>query len=133
MKFGYKKLDSGVTRPIIPVEVKFKDKVVRYFALIDSGADINIFHSEIAELLGIDTKRGEEKFISGITQGEVQKYYIHQVSLIIGGWEYQTKVGFMPTLSKIGHGLLGQNGFFNLFKSVNFDFGKKDIELKNKN
>ena len=133
MKFGYKKLSSGVIRPIIPIEVKFKDKVVRYFALIDSGADLNIFHSEIAELLGLDVTQGEECLVSGITQGEVQKYYVHQVSLIVGGWTYQTKVGFMPTLSKIGHGLLGQNGFFDLFKSVKFEFGKKEIELKDKN
>ncbi|MEK7586333.1 MAG: hypothetical protein AAB453_00500 [Patescibacteria group bacterium] len=40
----------------------------------------------------------------------------------------------MPTLSKIGHGLLGQKGFFDLFKSVKFEFNgsKGEIELKNR-
>jgi hypothetical protein len=39
------------------------------------------------------------------------------------------KVGFMPSLSKNGHGLLGQYGFFDLY-SIKFDLLKGEIELK---
>jgi len=105
------------------------EKSIRYYALIDSGADINIFHGEIADLLGINLKNGERGEVSGITQGETQAYYIHSVTISVGGWKYKTKVAFMPTLSQNGHGLLGQHGFFNLF-TVKFDYSKQDIELK---
>jgi len=39
------------------------------------------------------------------------------------------EVGFMPDLSKSGHGLLGQYGFFNLY-TVKFDLLKGEVELK---
>jgi hypothetical protein len=38
------------------------------------------------------------------------------------------EVGFMPPLSKTGHGLLGQYGFFNLY-TVKFDFPQGQIGL----
>ncbi len=48
MKFSYKKLSGGFLRPIIPIEIKtLQGGPVKYFALIDSGADFCIFHSEI--------------------------------------------------------------------------------------
>lgn len=132
MKFPYKKLPYGVVRPIIPVEVRYKDKSVNYFALVDSGADISLFHEEIGKILGIDIENGKKGYVSGVTQGELQAYYIHEIELNVGGWPFKTLVGFMPTLSKNGHGLLGQKGFFDLFKSINFDYNKKEIEIKNK-
>lgn len=133
MKFSYKKLQGGVIRPIIPVEVRTaKGGPVKYFALVDSGADICIFHGEIAELIGIkDIKTGKKNFVSGITQGESQPYYIHPVTISVGGWPYDINVGFMPTLSKLGYGVLGQKGFFDLF-TIKFDLSKEEIELYEK-
>jgi hypothetical protein len=47
-----------------------------------------------------------------------------------GGWTHpNVRVGFMASLSKNGHGLLGQHGFFALY-SVKFDLRKSEIELK---
>ncbi len=134
MKFNYKKLASGILRPIIPIEVGYKDERTKYFALIDSGADISLFDAEVGESIGIDITSGEKSLIGGITEGESQPYYIHSVKITIGGWEYKTKVGFMPTLSKLGHGLLGQRGFFDLFKGVKFEFDgtRGEIELRRK-
>lgn len=50
MKFGYKTYDHGVLRPVIPVQVIYKDTIVFYEVLIDSGADSNIFSSDIADV-----------------------------------------------------------------------------------
>ena len=129
MKFPYKKLSSGVSRPIIPIEVIYKGKSVKYHALIDSGADINIFHKEIGDILDIDIEKGRHGLVSGVVQTEPQDYFFHSVTIKVGGWEYTTEVAFMPSLSKNGHGLLGQKGFFNLFK-ITFDNKHQDIELK---
>ena len=38
-----------------------KGKEIPYFGLIDSGADINLFHAEIAELLGLKLEAGEKQ------------------------------------------------------------------------
>ena len=37
-------------RPIIPVTLRYGKQEVSYLALIDSGADFNIFHSDIASI-----------------------------------------------------------------------------------
>ena len=132
MKFPYYKFREGVTRPVIEIEVSSNNKTLRYFSLIDSGADMNIFHADVGYALGIDIESGRKGYVAGITQGESQVHYTHQVILSVGGWKYETTVAFMPSLSKNGHGLLGQRDFFNLFKRVSFDFNKKEIELVQK-
>jgi len=129
MKFSYYKLKKGVERPIVPIEVSSGGKSVRYFGLIDSGADINLFHSEISDMLGISLKDGEQGYINGAVEGNSQVYYLHPIKLKIDGKSYDTYAAFMPNLSKNGHGLLGQRTFFSLFKKISFDFDKKEVEL----
>lgn len=129
MKFPYYKFRDGLNRPVIQIEVCCNDKKTPYYTLIDSGADMNLFHSELAEILNIDIEKGVKRNVGGINHGESQVYYVHQVTLCVGGWKYETTVGFMPSLSKNGYGVLGQTDFFNLFKRVSFDFNKKEIEL----
>jgi hypothetical protein len=71
-----------------------------------------------------------KQFAGGIVEDERREYYVHNVTLKIGGWRHENvRVGFMPSLSKHGHGLLGQYGFFDLY-SVKFDLPKGEIELK---
>ena len=131
MKFPYKRLSDGFVRPIVLIEVKYGNKFVKYHALIDSGADFCLFHPQIADVLGININDGQREEVGGITHGEIQSYYKHDVEIVIGGWPYKTQVGFMPTLSRSGFGLLGQNGFFDLFKSIKFEFDK-EVEIERK-
>jgi len=103
---------------------------VPYFALIDSGADMNLVHAELAPLLGIDLEAGERRDIGGIVDGERRPFYLHRVTLHIGDRAHpNVEVGFMPSLSKSGHGLLGQYGFFDLYR-VTFDLPQGEIELQ---
>ncbi len=85
MKFQYTKLPHGIKRPIIRTAVSHKDKMLPYFALIDSGADINLFHAELAPLLGLDLTAGERREVGGVVEGERRAYYVHKISLHVGG------------------------------------------------
>lgn len=129
MKYKYKKLSTGSVRPIIPITIKSHSDEVDYFALIDSGADLCIFPGEIGEFLGLDVTSGRKEMISGVVEGEKREYFLHKVELKVGGWPYEAEVGFMPELSRLGYGLLGQRGFFDQFKSVKFEKPKDTIEL----
>ena len=131
MKFQYKKYGKGVLRPVIPIEISYKDRSVPYEVLVDSGADFCIFDAEIGELLGIVVENGEPQRVSGIT-GVVETYYVHPVTIKVGGWTYSIKAGFLPNIARLGYGIVGQRGFFDLFV-VKFDFGKEEIELKRRN
>lgn len=128
MKFKYKKYASGLLRPVIPIKVIYKSITVPYEVLVDSGADTCIFDAQIAEILKIDLKKGREQKVSGIT-GIVESYYIHPVSIAIGGWKYKIEVGFLPNIGRFGYGVVGQKGFFDIFV-VKFDLKKEEIELK---
>ncbi len=128
MKFRYKKLGAHLLRPVIPIEILSGSEIVRYEALVDSGADCNIVPAEIGDLLGIDVTGGRRSEVGGITGGGMP-YFVHQVSIRVGGWAYVVPVGFMPDMPPFGYGVVGQRGFFDLFK-VTFDYDKTEIELR---
>lgn len=133
MKFRYKKISQKILRPVIPISVSYKNgKSVKYFALLDSGADKCYLAAEIAPLIGIPNyKTGRRDDVSGIN-GKSDAYF-HKVTVYIGGWPYEVEVGFMEksSLTMLGYGVLGHQPFFELF-SVKFDFKKEEIELKEK-
>jgi len=128
MKFRYKKYGPGILRPIIPIEIIYKDRVIPYEVLVDSGSDICIFDAQIGELLDIDITSGEKQEVWGIT-GVGESYYIHSVKIKVGGWTYEIKAGFLSNIASMGYGVVGQKGFFDIF-TVKFDLLKEEIELK---
>ncbi len=130
MKFPYKKYGSGIVRPVIPIEVSYGNQSQSYEVLVDSGADMCIFSAQIGELIGIDIKRGKPFGVAGIT-GSVEEYYVYPVTITVGGWPYRIEVGFLPNLGRLGYGVVGQRGFFDLF-TVKFDYQKGGIELNPK-
>lgn len=127
MKFQYKEYGAGFLRPVIPIKVSSKDRFLEYEVLVDSGADLCIFDAQIGELLGIDIVSGEKQMASGIT-GVAEPYYLHTVDAEVGGWPFRMKVGFLPNIARLGYGVVGQKGFFNIFV-VKFDFLKEEVEL----
>lgn len=138
MKFKYRRIDlcppadffgKFILKPIIPIKVSRGDFVVKYAALIDSGADFCIFDAGIGEYLGLNIKLGIEVEFGGIQNAAPAKAYLHQVNLEIGGIQFKVDIGFSYDISDRGYGIFGQKGFFDLF-SVKFDLQKEDIELK---
>jgi hypothetical protein len=137
LKFPYKKLPANpieshperksILRPVIPICLINGDKKQRYESLIDSGADYCIFHSVIGEIIGLDVKSGPVMKFMG-TGNEPQSAYFHNIIIEIGGWKYHCYVGFSYDIESLPYGILGQNGFFNLF-TIFFDIAKERIEL----
>lgn len=119
------------TRPVIPIEISSprSDKTISYEVLIDSGSDICIFDKQIGELIGFTfgkhNQRGQAR---GIT-GKPEILYQETVGLIIGGWPYTIDAYFMELAEDSRYGVVGQQGFFDLF-IVQFDLAKEEIELK---
>jgi len=129
MKFDYKRYGKTL-RPVIPVTIQQDEMKVGYHVLVDSGADLCIFHEEIGIALGINVRTGEKHEVFGIG-GKASLYYLHQITLIVGGWPYKVEVGFMPDVAGrvMPYGVVGQKGFFDLFV-VKFDLLKEEVELK---
>ena len=94
MKFKYKNYGQGNLRPVIPVEVIYNGNSVSYEVLVDSGADFCIFDAQIGEILSIDVEKGEKFQVAGIT-GKSEPYYVHPITMKVGGWDYKIKSGFI--------------------------------------
>ena len=126
MKFKYKKYSPQILRPVIPIDISYKEKSIRHEVLIDSGADKNILNAEMGEYLGINVKKGRISKVAGIT-GVGEPYYLHSINITLGGYTYRIETGFKYEY-RWSFGLLGQMGFFNLF-IVKFDYRKGEIEI----
>ena len=133
MKFNYKRYGPDVLRPVIEIKVKSNSNVFKYHVLVDSGADMSLFHSEVADALGIDLTKGKKGLVTGVG-GKSSEYFLHKVLVEVGGWEHGMEIGFIPTIGgrSAPYGIVGQKGFFENF-IVKFDLPKEEIELKPKN
>jgi hypothetical protein len=65
-------------------------------ATVDSGADCSIVPAEIGELLGIDIEMGRQSDVGGIAGTELP-FFLHQVTLRVGGCKHEVSVGLMVT------------------------------------
>jgi hypothetical protein len=138
MEFRYKALEISpsksvnrklvVWRPIIPVYLFNNKKIIGYEAIMDSGADFNIFHSEIADILGINYKKGHKRRLFGLSSQKI-KGYEHEVEIKIQGFgKYKTKIIFSNQIPVNSFGVLGNIGFFNHY-NVNFKYNEKLISI----
>ena len=119
MKFRYKNYGHGTLRTVIPIEIKYGDLAIPYEVLVDSGADLCIFHAEIGEALGIDIKKGKPQEVFGIG-GKASMFYLHKITIVVGGWPHEIEAGFMPGVAGnvMQYGVVGQKGFFDLFMEL---------------
>ncbi len=138
LKFKYKKVSLSekiplfgfsILRPIIPVQLLGGGEKINYEVLLDSGADTCVFDGSIGELLGLDVKAGTPMQFGGVQNATAGKAYLHTINLSLGGHRFAIPAIFSYDLSNKGYGILGQKGFFELFK-VNFDYQKEEIEIK---
>lgn len=104
MKFPYQKYQADpnlafpnrkrVLRPVIPVGIYYPDGIFDYAALLDSGADHNIFHSEVGEIIGLNIEEGKPLEFWGVT-GDKQKAYFHEIDITVGGNKQKIYCGFV--------------------------------------
>jgi len=129
--FPSSKRSVEIRRPIIPVTVIYGKRLVQFEALLDSGADYNIFPGDIAIYLGINLKQGSKRNIHGISGNSINGYQ-HQVKLKIADQIYRTSITFSNNLPENALAVLGNIGFFDHF-SVLFDYKEGQVTLWTKN
>ena len=130
MKHRFKYAKFGpYYRPVIQVILRHNGKEFKYLALIDSGADLNIFHANLAHILGIDISKLKTHTFGGIKKGPPANGYLCVLEIGIENIFFDTPVIFSDDISDNGYGILGQQGFFDHFR-IKMDYKGKDIELK---
>ncbi|HWP55089.1 MAG TPA: aspartyl protease family protein [Pyrinomonadaceae bacterium] len=114
-------------RPYLIVRLTHGTKHKDVIALVDSGADLCLFQSDIGKLIGIDVERGSELAFEGVS-GATATAYLHRISLTVRGMSsISLDVGFTDSMA-VGTGLLGQQGFFEQFR-VGFELADQVFEI----
>jgi|SRR5437762_699524 len=114
-------------RPYLIVRLTHGTRHKDVISLVDSGADLCLFHSDIAKLIGIDVETGSELAFQGVS-GARAKAYLHRVDLTVRGMNsMNVDVGFTDSMT-VGTGLLGQQGFFEQFR-INFHLENHVFEV----
>jgi len=101
-------------------------------SVVDSGADYCIFPLEFGERLGIDFKNLQSSPASGFGGGGHCFYHKINVLVVVEnlGLKFECFAGFSDQMDKLGIGLLGRHGFFELFEEVIFDQRNRVFKLK---
>ena len=114
-------------RPYLIVRLLNGDRHKDVISLVDSGADVCLFHSDIGRMLGIEIEAATELAFQGVS-GVREVAYLHRVDLVVRGLSSITlDVGFTNSMA-VGTGLLGQRGFFEQFQ-INFELSQKLFEV----
>lgn len=95
-------------------------------ALIDSGADISIFHSSLAPVLGIELTSGLRQQFIGIA-GRLDGY-LHEVTLKVIGLDEATKMAVAFGELEGVSAILGQTDFFQQYR-ITFERYNELIEI----
>ena len=106
---------TSTLRPYLALNLINSFHSVRCYALIDSGADDSVFPASFAKQLGLDFAQGRHYPFGGAADGNQDAYFFDLDVEVVGITRYSASVGFSAALEKWGHGLLGQNGFFDRF------------------
>ncbi len=113
--------------PIIPVKIGGGGiKLIETEAYVDSGAGFSAFHTAIAELAGIDYKKGGLVYPK-VTAGHIKAHKV-AAELAIGSTKFKCSVLFSKGLMT-RFNLLGLKGVFDNFK-LTFDNKKKKLTFE---
>ena len=116
-----------IYRPLVPIQIGFGKKTSFLFeALVDSGADKNLFPMDIGEQIGINFSKLQPQKAKGIGGSEIKTYF-SLISLKIADHTFETNAYFSK---EIDYPLLGREGFFDLFSKIEFNQKKKKLDLE---
>lgn len=126
LRFSYSYITD---RPTIPLTLRHAHTQIGCFGLVDSGASYNLFHGDLAVVLGIDLTTVPTMNFSGIVPGATVTGYMATVQLGILGAFYETIMYFSFDLSPASPGLLGRVGFFDRF-NIELDSANKHLVIR---
>jgi len=117
INFPYQKNALGEFFPIIELGVFYKKEAIKISTLIDSGATISVFKTQVAQFLKLPIENGKEIYLGGV--GGRIKGYIHNLELEIADKKVIAPVVFSYEYT-VSFNLLGRQGIFDNLK-ITFD------------
>ena len=114
MRYPYREIAKGLVGPIVDIEIWTGGRWVKFDAYIDSGAAYTIFHTDNAEILGLNYRHGRRIMIR-VGDGKLIPVYMHKLPVQFSGQKFTATIGFSESLG-VGFNLLGRISFFDRFR-----------------
>lgn len=118
---------GSTARPVLRVRLQHAEHASRqtpeFLALVDSGADVSLFHSGLARLLGIDLTACETAEVGGL--GGAVFTYTCPVRLVVEGHGFGAVLHFRDAVDP-ALAILGRRDVFDEFK-IGFDQRAKRV------
>ena len=124
--FPYRQNPEGKFFPVVPLRLNFKAQIIDSSALIDSGATISVFRSDVAHDLNLKIENGREIYLGGV--GGRIKGYIHRLNIEIAGKKFLCPVVFSHEYT-VSFNLLGREAVFKQFRII-FEENKELLKLE---
>lgn len=114
-------------RPYVLVSLsKWRRQTLQFPAIVDSGADFNLFPARLLDILGTELQSGQKRYVYGVGDHKVTTF-THRLNMTINDHTFKTQIDF----SNDQHvPLLGREGFFDKFQEITFHQKKKFITLE---
>ncbi len=119
--------------PLVETILQFQNQRLnfKFPSVIDSGADFCVFPAQLGELIGIDIEKGKKLLTYGVGGKDILNFHHVKVIVIMENqpWEFSCFAGFSRKMNHKGVGLLGRQGFFNLFSKIEFLENQRKLVL----
>ena len=125
MRFPYI-LRHGQLYPIIPITLIRNGRAIDTYALLDSGASVSLFQSEMAEALGLELEEGETVELGGIG-GSIPGFQ-HVVTVSVGTVVIDCHIVFSRRYTG-SFNIIGRQDFFRRFL-ITFDEVNEEVILE---
>lgn len=112
-RIGFKYVPiAGRFYPAIPITLIYGARKITTLALVDSGATVSVFRSEVAESLELPWEKGERVVITSANASF--NAYLYSLEAVIGQLAFVLKLGFSDSLTT-SFNILGRETFFETF------------------
>ena len=112
--------------PLVPISLHGPIGSIDVLALVDSGAEQNVFDDELARLVGIRSDTGEPVVVVGVGEQDLPGQLL-AVELQLRRQRWTCPTIFCPELKQ--RAILGQTGLFACF-DVTFRYQRKEIIIR---
>jgi len=86
---------TSVVYPVLPITlIGKKHKQIKTYGLLDSGADVSMFHGELGERIGLDVESGRPETINFVGDDGGVESFMHDIRLVIGSVVIACEVAF---------------------------------------
>src|SRR5262245_60308506 len=117
LRHQYNSLENGI---YVQAVLVYGDKTAFCRAKVDSGSEVCLFQSDLADMLGIEVESGYRTELSALTSGGLVAYG-HSVSLQALGLEFDSFVYFAAEYG-LPRNILGREGWLRKVRLAVVDY-----------